>query len=73
MSTDHKSEALHLAQRLTQGWGLELAQDAAAELRRLAAVEAERDDLKQALAHTVRLVQDWQQSSLAMQAQGEKL
>lgn len=73
MSTDHKSEALQLAQRLTQGWGLELAQDAAAELRRLAAVEAERDDLKQALAHTVRLVQDWQQSSLAMQAQGEKL
>jgi hypothetical protein len=46
---------------------------AAAELRRLAAVEAERDDLKLALAHTVRLVQDWTQSAYAMEAERDAM
>jgi hypothetical protein len=46
---------------------------AAAELRRLAAVEAERDDLKLAFAHTVRLVQDWTQSAYAMEAERDAM
>jgi hypothetical protein len=36
-------------------------------------VEAERDDLKLALAHTVRLVQDWTQSAYAMEAERDAM
>ena len=46
---------------------------AAAELRRLSAVEAERDELKLAFAHAVRLVQDWKQSAYAMEAERDAL
>ena len=46
---------------------------AAAELRRLSAVEAERDELKLAFAHAVRLVQDWKQSAYAMEAERDVL
>ncbi len=71
------TKAESLAARLESGWcPIESPADmerAAAELRRLAAVEAERDDLKLALAHTVRLVQDWTQSAYAMEAERDAL
>lgn len=71
------TKAEELAARLESGWcPIESPADmerAAAELRRLAAVEAERDDLKLALAHTVRLVQDWTQSAYAMEAERDAL
>lgn len=41
--------------------------------RKCAELEAERDDLKLALAHTVRLVQDWTQSAYAMEAERDAL
>lgn len=46
---------------------------AAAELRRLSAVEAERDELKLAFAHAVRLVQDWKQSVYTTEAERDAL
>ncbi len=71
--TQTPTKAEELAARLESGWcPIESPADmerAAAELRRLAAVEAERDDLKLALAHTVRLVQDWKQSAYSMEAE----
>ncbi len=71
------TKAESLAARLESGWcPIESPADmgrAAAELRRLAAVEAERDDLKLALAHTVRLVQDWTQSAYAMEAERDAM
>lgn len=71
------TKAEELAARLESGWcPIESPADmerAAAELRRLAAVEAERDDLKLALAHTVRLVQDWKQSAYAMEAERDAM
>ncbi len=75
--TQTPTKAEELAARLESGWcPIESPADmerAAAELRRLAAVEAERDDLKLALAHTVRLVQDWTQSAYAMEAERDAL
>lgn len=71
------TKAEELAARLESGWcPIESPADmerAAAELRRLAAVEAERDDLKLAFAHTVRLVQDWKQSAYAMEAERDAM
>ncbi len=71
------TKAEELAARLESGWcPIESPgdmQQAAAELRRLAAVEAERDDLKLAFAHTVRLVQDWKQSAYAMEAERDAM
>ncbi len=71
------TKAEELAARLESGWcPIESPADmerAAAELRRLAAVEAERDDLKLAFAHTVRLVQDWTQSAYAMEAERDAM
>ena len=71
------TKAEELAARLESGWcPIESPADmerAAAELRRLSAVEAERDELKLAFAHAVRLVQDWKQSAYAMEAERDVL
>ena len=73
--TPTKAEAL--AARLESGWcPIESPADmerAAAELRRLSAVEAERDELKLAFAHAVRLVQDWKQSVYTTEAERDAL